>query len=124
MLGEIGSLLGMLLTVIVILFMAWWVTSLIARRGVAGLSGMPGLPKIMGAASADELCVLRQIPIGRSERLLLVRLHDRCLLLGTAQGGVSLLTELTEAEAEPWLQQPPEGSPADFRKLLRMSTKK
>ncbi len=34
MLGEIGSVLGMLLAVIVILVMAWWVTSLIARQGV------------------------------------------------------------------------------------------
>jgi len=118
--GEIGSLLGMLLVVIVILFMAWWVTSLIARRGLAGL---PGMPKMLGAGP-DEFCVLRQIPIGRNERLLLVRLHERCLLLGSAQGGVSLLAELTADEAEPWLQQPPESSAADFRKLLRMSTKK
>lgn len=118
MLGEIGSMLGMLLAVIIILFMAWWVTSLIARHGISGLPG------VAAGQNANELCVLRQIPVSRNERLLLVRLHDRCLLLGAAQGGVSLLTELTEAEAEPWLRQPPEGASADFRKLLRMSTKK
>ena len=118
MLGEIGSVLGMLLAVIVILVMAWWVTSLIARQGVTGLPGL------MAGQNANELCVLLQIPVSRGERLLLVRLHNRCLLLGTAQGGVSLLAELTEAEAEPWLRQPPEGTTADFRKLLHMSTKK
>lgn len=116
--AEIGSILGMLLVVIIILVMAWWVTSLIARQGVAGLPG------IIAGQNADEFCVLRQIPVSRGERLLLVRLHDRCLLLGVAQGGVSLLTELTEAEAEPWLRQPPDKSNAGFRKLLRMSTKK
>ena len=49
MLGEIGSVLGMLLAVIVILVMAWWVTSLIARQGVTGLPGL------MAGQNANEL---------------------------------------------------------------------
>lgn len=124
MLGEIGSLLGMLLAVAIILFLAWWVTSLVARQGVGGLLAAPGgRGKVFGGFGGGELCVLRQIPIGRGERLVLVRLHERCLLLGVAQGGVSLLSELSEDEAAPWLEQP-ETAPIDFHKLMRMSTKK
>lgn len=123
MLGEIGSLLGMLLAVAIILFLAWWVTSLVARQGVGGLLAAPGgHGKVFGGVSG-ELYVLRQIPVGRGERLVLVRLHERCLLLGVAQGGVSLLAELSEDEAAPWLEQP-DAAPVDFRKLMRMSTKK
>lgn len=120
MLDEITSLLGMLLAVIVILALAWWVTSLIARQGLAGWAGVSGFAK----NKPDELCVLRQIPVSRSERLVLVRLHNRCLLLGAAQGGVSLLAELTEEEAQPWLEQTAEAGASDFRRLMRMSTKK
>ncbi len=117
MLDEITSLLGMLLAVIVILVLAWWVTSLIARQGLAGLTGV-------AKAKPEELGVLRQIPVSRTERLVLVRLHNRCLLLGVAQGGISLLAELTEEEALPWLEKTAEPGANDFRRLMRMSTKK
>ena len=122
--GEIGSLLGMLLAVAVILFAAWWVTSLIARQGV-GAKFFGGISN--SHADGTEFCVLRQIPVGRGARLLLVRLQERCLLLGVAQGGVSLLAELTAEEAAPWLNQNDLNGPAapiDFGRLMRMSTKK
>ena len=97
--AGVGSLLGMLLAVVAILALAWWVTSLIARQGTLAL---PGLAV---AGSASDFCVLRQIPISRTERLLLVRLNQRCLLLGVAQGGVTLLAELTEEESQTWLEK-------------------
>lgn len=116
--AGVGSLLGMLLAVIAILALAWWVTSLIARQGTLALPGL---------AAAGDLCVLRQIPVSRTERLLLVRLNQRCLLLGAAQGGVTLLAELTEEESQAWLEARPGASGAaggDFRQFLHMSTKK
>lgn len=115
--ADFWSLLGMLLAVIAILFLAWWVTSLVARQGALKLPGL------VDSRQGGELCVLRQIPVSRTERLILVRLNQRCLLLGAAQGGVTLLAELTEAEAQPWLQskgKPDEAAPGgrDFRRFL------
>ena len=89
--AGVGSLLGMLLAVVAILALAWWVTSLIARQGTLAL---PGLAV---AGSASDFCVLRQIPISRTERLLLVRLNQ--------PGG-------------------PGTAGVDFRRFLHMSTKK
>ena len=119
--AGVGSLLGMLLAVVAILALAWWVTSLIARQGTLAL---PGLAV---AGSASVFCVLRQIRISRTERFLLVRLNQRCLLLGVAQGGVTLLAELTEEESQTWLENQPGGpgtAGVDFRRFLHMSTKK
>lgn len=119
--AGVGSLLGMLLAVIAILALAWWVTSLIARQGTLALPGLAA------GGGAGDLCVLRQIPVSRTERLLLVRLNQRCLLLGAAQGGVTLLAELTEEESQAWLEARPGASGAaggDFRRFLHMSTKK
>ncbi len=112
--GSFWSLLGMLLVVIIILVAAYAVTRMIARQGAISFGGV-------SARGVEELYVLRQIPIGRGERLVLVRLHERCLLLGTASGGVSLLAELSPEEAGPWLAEAPGG---DFLKLLHTSAKK
>ena len=95
---NILSLLGMLLTVAAVLALAYWCTKLIGRRG------MPGWAR--GLNGADKLQLLWQVSVGRNERLVLVRLGSRCLLLGVTGGGVSLITELTQEEAAPWLQKP------------------
>lgn len=106
--GNILSLLGMLLTVVGVLALAYWVTRLIGRHG------MPGFAKASGAQGRLE--VLWQASLGKSERLVLVRLEQRCLLLGVTSGGINVLTELSEEEAGPWLQRP--GAPADTPSFL------
>ena len=104
------SLLGMLAAVVGILFLAHWATKLLAVR------------ELPGTRNLEELCVVRQIPVGRGERIVLLRLHERFLLLGTAQGSVTVLAELTAEEAEPWRKTPE--TTVDFRQLLRMAAKK
>ncbi len=91
------SLIGMLVTVILILFLAYWVTKFIGQKGLPGWArGMQG---------QDELQILWQLSLGKGERLVLVRLHRRCLLLGVTGGGITVLTELEEEEAARWLQK-------------------
>lgn len=92
--GSVASLVGMLLTVAAVLALAYWVTKLIARKGLPGWAS--------GMAGGDRLQVLWQVSLGKSERLVLVRLDKRCLLLGVTSGGISVLTELTEEEAAQW----------------------
>ncbi len=91
------SLIGMLVTVILILFLAYWVTKFIGQRGLPGWA--------RGIQGQSELQILWQLSLGKGERLVLVRLHRRYLLLGVTGGGITVLTELEEEEAAEWLQK-------------------
>lgn len=93
--GNVLSLLGMLLTVVLVLALAYWCTRLIGRRG------LPGFARGLGA---DNLQILWQQSLGKAERLVLLRIDKRCLLLGVTGGGISVLAELTQEEAKLWLQ--------------------
>ncbi len=111
--GSVLSLLGMLLTVAAVLALAYWCTKLIGRHG------MPGWAKGTNPAGGG-LALLWQVNLGKNERLVLVRVEKRCLLLGVTGGGVSVLTELTEEEAKPWLQKlEPSGNAPSFVDILR-----
>lgn len=110
--GTVFTLVGMLLTVGAVLALAYWVTRLIGRHG------MPGWAR--PARTQGRLELLWQLSLGRNERLVLVRLEKRCMLLGVTGGEIRLLTELTEEEAAPWLKEP--GAAADapgFLDILR-----
>ena len=110
--GNIFSLVGMLLTVVAVLALAYWCTRLIGKRGMPGWAG--------GAAGGDKLQLLWQLNLGKAERLVLVRVHQRCLLLGVTSGGISVLAELTEEEAAAWLQKKGEAPQApSFLEILR-----
>lgn len=89
------ALLWYLVSVIVIIGLAYWVS-----RKVGGAGLVPGQ---RGAALRIE--PLAQLNVGKSERLLVVRLGRRCLLLGVTAGGISPLAELTEEEVAQWRVQ-------------------
>lgn len=108
------TLLWMLLAVAAVLALAYWATRLISTRGIGG---------VMSGGSGGDFCVLRQIVVGRNERLLLVRLRERCLLLGVTAGGISLLLELEPEEADDWLKPGPGAAPS-FLDILRENFKK
>lgn len=110
---EILSLLGMLLVVVGVLVLAYFCTRFIGRHG------MPGA--FRGGINGQELGILWQQSLGKDQHLVLLKLHGRCLLLGSAQGGIRVLAELSEEEAKKWLEKPP--APAaqmpDFAQVLR-----
>lgn len=107
---EIWSLVILLIAVTAILALAYWVTRWIAVHGT---------PDFTGARREEPLCVLRQVNVGRSERLLLVRLQKRCLLIGVTASSMSLLTELTPEEAGEWLEGPGPSAPPGFRDIMQ-----
>ena len=107
------SLLGMLLVIGAVLALAYWCTRFIGRQG------LPGMPRT-GSQAAENMALLWQHNVGKNERLVLVRVHSRCLLLGVTGGSIRVLTELSEEEAKEWLAQaPPEGSAPNFAQVLR-----
>lgn len=115
---DIWTVLGMLAVVVVILVAAYWCTKLIARRSMT--------MNTQRVSGKEEMCVLGQINLGRNERIVLVRLHDRCLLLGATDRSVNLLTELSREEAEAWLSKADEApsNPSFFEALKSNIAKK
>jgi len=97
------SLIAMLLTMVGVLVLAWVVARWVGRHGGGGA--------LTGGSGDERFQVLRQIALGQGQRLLLVRLGERCLLVGVASGGVSLLCELSEEEARTWLAPKRDGAP-------------
>lgn len=91
------SLLWMIVCVVVIIGLAYWVTRYVAGRGGLGAFGP--------LKAGEGLELLAQLPLGRDQRLVVVRVGERCLLLGVTAAGITLLTELTEEEAALWRNQ-------------------
>ncbi|MBP1757805.1 MAG: fliO [Firmicutes bacterium] len=93
--SDIFTLLGMLLTLVAILVLAYISTRYVAKFKLGKLMRTKG--------GGGHMQVLDQLAIGQDARLLLVTVGDRFLLLGHSASGISLLAELTAQEAERWL---------------------
>ena len=103
--NNFWSLLGVLAVIVPIHFVAYFATKWIGTHSVPGGAGM------LRAGGVGDLCILGQIGVGRNERLVLVRLSERCYLLGVTEHQITLLRELDGEEAAPWLAQS-ESAPA------------
>ena len=98
------SLLGVLAVIVLILYLAYFATRWIGTRSAPGGAGA------LRVSGAGDLRILGQLGVGRNERLVLVRLGERCYLLGVTEHQITLLRELDGEEAAPWLAQS-EGAP-------------
>ena len=95
--GEFFELMGILLTVIAILILAY-----VCTRYMTKLK----LGKFGRAAAGAHMHILDQLVIGQDSRLLLVQAGPRYLLLAASGSAVSLLAELSEEDASLWLSDP------------------
>lgn len=103
------QLLGALAVVAAVLALAYLVT-----RYVVGGLGRTGVK-----SNGRHLVPMEQLSLGRDQKLLLVRLEDRCLLLGVTPGGITCLKELTQEEMASW-QESDAGNPVSgFQEQLR-----
>ena len=94
MYDGIWTLAGMLLTVIVVLVLTYLASRWIALRGAGG--GLNRFP----LKSAAAFSVVGQLSLGRDEKLLLVRLRDKCYFLGVTSKNISVLAVLEKNEAQ------------------------
>ena len=92
------SLLGILAVIVLILYLAYFATRWIGTHSAPGNG-------LLRASGAGDLRILGQLGVGRNERLVLVRLGERCYLLGVTEHQITLLRELDGEEAAPWLAQ-------------------
>lgn len=96
MTGEnpIFSLLWMIVSVVIIIGLAYWFTKYVAGRGGLGAFG----PLKAGIG----LEVLAQMPLGREQKLIVAQAGERCFLLGVTASEISMLAEFTAEEAALW----------------------
>ena len=113
------SLLGVLAVVVLILYFAYAATKWIGTHSVPGGAGMPF------AGGSGNLRLLGQLGVGRNERLVLVRLSERCFLLGVTEHQITLLRELDGDEAAEWIAGSERPAPAPgFREVLSQTLRK
>lgn len=75
------TLAALMLVVVLILFLAW----LLKRMKLPGIQG--------GDAS---LKILRQLPVGQRERIVLLQVGEEQMLVGVTQQNISLLSKLDQ----------------------------
>ncbi len=92
--NPIVSLLWMIVSVIVIIGLAYWLTKYVAGRGGLGAFG----PLKAGGG----LEILAQLPLGRDQKLLVAQAGERYFLLGVTASEISMLAEFTAEEAALW----------------------
>ena len=92
-----ASLLWMILSIAVIIGLAYWFTKYVAGRGGLGAFGP--------LKAGEGLELLAQLPLGRDQRLVLARAGERYFLLGVTASNISMLAEFTEEEAALWREQ-------------------
>ena len=112
------SALGMLAIAIGILVLAFWVTRALGTWQMKGSLG----PVRLGGDG--NIVLLNQVSLGRNERLVLVRVGQRCLLLGVTTENIAVLREFSEAEADELCRQPEKAHPAGFAEILKDSLRK
>lgn len=92
---EVFELLGIILTIVCILVLAYLFTRYTAKFKMGGAK--------VSRSSNGHMKILDQLVIGQDTRLILVQTGQRFLLLGVSAAGLSLLSELSEADAALWL---------------------
>lgn len=111
-------LLWYVVSVVVILGLAYWVTRYIGQQG--------GLGPQRRAGKELKLKVLAQAAIGKDQRLLVVSTGKRYFLLGAAPGGINELAELSQEDISAWQEtlseESGEQSPG-FAEIMRGLTK-
>lgn len=112
--------MGMLAMVILVLLLAYLATRAISRYGGSGVAFGGGRD-----ASGTAFRVVARLELGRNERLVLVRIGERCCLIGVTAQSVTLIKELSGEESQLWCAdaERPETAPA-FLDLLKENLRK
>ena len=90
------SVLGMLISVVLILGLAYWFTRYIVGGGRLGSLGL--------GQQNEKLGVLTQAPIGKDQRLAVIQVGERYFVVGITPQNITLISELTLEEVRPWLK--------------------
>lgn len=112
---TLASLAGTILAVLLIIGLAYWFTKHVAGSGALG--------GFRAGAGNGQMKVLGQLSLGKDQRLAVVAVGAQFYLLGITPGGISLVAELTEEEADLWRQEQAPPPPSSFREALKSYTR-
>lgn len=101
--GDIVSMTGAVLTMICVLFLAYWCSRMLGKNWCR-------------TSSCRNMKVIESMQVGADRQLLLLKLQDRVYLVGVSPAGIQLLTEV-EGELKEPETMPPDAVSA-FRELL------
>jgi len=85
-----------LMVLLGVVFLCWWVTRIIARRGVE-----------MQQSQSRYLNVLDRLQLAPQRALYLISIAGRVLLVGQGEKELNLLTEISEEELVRYLEENP-----------------
>ena len=112
-----------ILSIVVILGMAYWVTRLMA--------GNRTFRQLGGKRSGKQMEILTQLTIGRDQRLAVARVGKQYFLLGVTANQISLLSEISAEDAAAWEAPSEEGAEAQpplfreaFMDVLKQKTRR
>ena len=105
--ATLASFLWLVICVVLIVGLAYWFTRYVAGRGALG-----------AFQGGRRMEVLDRLPLGRDQNVILARVGERYLLLGTGTAGVTLLAELTAEEAASWRQPQEAGDRPGFQETF------
>ena len=118
MLDNLGLLMWMLAVTALILFLAWRASRWIALHG----GNMPALSNgfALSGGTSRRFRVVGQLPLGRTARLIAVRIGNQCCLLGVTEQSVTVVKECGWDEVAELFRTPdaPQSSAA-FPDVLR-----
>ena len=96
-----------------ILALAYVCTRFVASRGVGERLGR-----------GNRITVLEKVPVGKDQRLLLVKLGEEYYFLGAGPSGITCLGKVSGQTAEEWDKEPQEQpAPMPFRQALEQVMK-
>ena len=117
--ADVWSVFGMLAAVVVILAAAYWAARWLGSYGAK----QPGFRP--GKLAQGRMQLLAQLPLGRGELVALVRIGERCYLLGVASGSVRLLREFDAGESLAFLPNADgESAAPSFMEALKENLRK
>lgn len=94
-----SSLLAVVLALVVVLGLAWAAIKLLRRWQDRFQQGVEG--------AGQPIRFLRAMPVGQSERVVLIEAKGEVMLMGVTPGGISLLARWPEGQEGPEGSEPP-----------------
>ncbi len=95
MLDEVLSLIWALLMIVVVLALAYLFT-----RYVAGIATVKGFKP-----RGRKINILEQIAISKDQKLLLVKVGEKVYFLGSSQGSINQISEISKEELSLWEEE-------------------
>lgn len=106
------SAIWVLVVTVLVLVLAYWATRFLAGRMSTGQ-----------LVRGRRIEVLEQIPVGKDQKLMLVRMGEKTCFLGVTPSGITILREATEEELSAWQTSEPQPEPltSSFARALHQA---